>query len=34
MHIYKNGDMYINNNNDSIIRFQQSSVNILKKLVP
>ena len=34
LHIYKNGDMYISLNDQTIIRLQNNSVNILKKLVP
>ena len=34
LHIYKNGDMYISLNDQTVIRLQNNSVNILKKLVP
>lgn len=34
LHIYKNGDMYISLNDQTAIRLQNNSVNILKKLVP
>ena len=34
LHIYKNGDMYINLNGQTVVRLQNNSVNVLKKLVP
>lgn len=34
LHIYKNGDMYINLNDQTVVRLQNNSVNVLKKLVP
>lgn len=34
LHIYKNGDMYINLNGQTAVRLQNNSVNVLKKLVP
>lgn len=34
LHIYKNGDMYINRNDQTVVRLQNNSVNVLKKLVP
>lgn len=34
LHIYKNGDMYINLNDQTVVRLQNNSINVLKKLVP